>query len=388
MSGLIVIPSMIVFAYWTTFVPRKMGDIIPLASKLVRRFPGGAARSVVSMPYVNAMGFFTTLTLTVSTYTLLTASVDRFWAIFRPLSYNKNAAKRHARIACVCVWIVAACISSIPYAVPALSYNLNPGLLITSVGSAASILIAISLALPLLLVCITNILIFRSAKKHARVRQKLRSSVMKRQGEDNMEKRLRRVLGLMVGVFTVCLLPVLITSIIAVAFRDVVFSLPERLNVRAAEAYNSIGFCFGLLLVSNSLWNCLIYSSRGEDFRNAAKSLKLIKLAGSTVETALSSMRRLSAATVVYYRRKSSASTEANLSSVQTTRVTMNTENASSSQNDLENTAASKTYYPEETGGGRQTISNNESLSTFDSFAVNAGADRLFVSVMENIQES
>ena len=57
--------------------------------------------------YLNGIGFMTSVSIFVSIYTLAAAGFDRFFAVYKPLSYDKVKAKKYAKIACAISWIIA-----------------------------------------------------------------------------------------------------------------------------------------------------------------------------------------------------------------------------------------------------------------------------------------
>ncbi|XP_039271312.2 uncharacterized protein LOC120345819 [Styela clava] len=307
-SGIIVMPNIIVFHYWMFVHERLMGNMMDGESE--RRHAGGGIRSYIPTPYINFVGFFTTFSLTLSIYTLIVASVDRFLAVFRPLKYNRSNAKRHAKYACLGVWIFVILISIIPLVFPTLSYKIILATMVTSIGPAALILVSIAFGIPLIMLCLINCFTFYSAKQHARAREDLNRSMLRRNSDNGIENRLRQILGLMVSVFISCVFPTFLLTIMAIFFGNILHRNPNKFNSEAATIYQSVQYCAILLLLSNSLWNFFIYNSRGEDFRKAVKSLKIVKVVITTAGCITHSARRLSKVSVHYRRRKSRGSTD------------------------------------------------------------------------------
>uniref|UniRef100_UPI00193991D1 uncharacterized protein LOC120338060 n=1 Tax=Styela clava TaxID=7725 RepID=UPI00193991D1 len=307
LSGVIVLPNVIVFQHLMFIHERLVGETID--GEIERRQAGGSVRSIIPSPYINFVGFFTTLSLSLSIYTLLLASFDRFWAIFRPLKYSKTKAKIYAQYTCLGVWIFAILIAIIPLLIPSLQYMIILAVMVTSVGVSALILVGTAFAIPMIALCAINCATFRSAQRHARVRQRLQSTRGKKSNEELIETRLRKILGLMVGVFVACIFPTFFLTILAIFFDNILFRVPEKLNPEATTIFQTTQYCAILVLLSNSLWNCFIYSSRGEEFCNAAKTLKFVKVVTSAASYVAYSARRLSEAPNYYRRKSSSAST-------------------------------------------------------------------------------
>ena len=76
----------------------------------------------LSSEYVSAVGFFTLLSFSMSIYSMVAASSDRFVAISRPLRYDDTKAILAAKIAVTSIWFAGIAIAVLPIAVPDLGY--------------------------------------------------------------------------------------------------------------------------------------------------------------------------------------------------------------------------------------------------------------------------
>ena len=218
-----------------------------------------------SSSYASAIGFFTVLSLSVSVCSLVAASLDRFVAIFRPLRYNKIKAIFAAKMAVALVWCVGFALAIFPVAIPDLSYTF-----------VASTSVAIS-AKPFLLVyaiffSVTVVLMWSSAlATYVAARSTFRNHNRQRQTNDEM--RFLVTLAVMIAVFTLCIVPNALISCISVYLRHIDLQDPRNFNALSFMRFTSTELSMKMLLASNSLWNCFIYSIREKAFRNATKLL-------------------------------------------------------------------------------------------------------------------
>ena len=228
--------------------------------ELNNRFPNNFSSS-----YASAIGFFTVLSLSVSECSLVAASLDRFVAIFRPLKYNKIKAIFVAKIAVASVWCIGFVLATFPVAIPDLSYTF-----------VASTSVAIS-AKPFLLVYaifffLTVVLMWSSViATCVAARSSLRNYDRQQQTDDEM--RFLVTLGVMIAVFTLCVVPNGLMLFVSVYLPHIDLQDPEDFNALSFMRFTSIELSIEMVLVSNSLWNCFIYSIREKSFRSATKLL-------------------------------------------------------------------------------------------------------------------
>ena len=215
--------------------------------------------------YLGAVGFFTVLSLTVSVYSMVAASVDRFFAISRPLRYNDVKAFFAAKLAVVSIWLTGIAFAVLSIVVPNLSYAFVASHLATSDGKPILIIYSINFFLPILLMWSSIIATYVAARPGLRKHDK--------QLHTDHEMRLLGTLGVLTAVFTICVLPLAVILIVSafLPFADTTDS--ENFDPVATTKFISVEYSLSLLLASNSLWNCFIYSTRETNFRSAAKLL-------------------------------------------------------------------------------------------------------------------
>ena len=156
--------------------------------------------------YYNAIGVFAILSVSLSAVTLTAAAINRFMAVYRPLAYNHSNAILTALKTSVIIWIAMLLLSTFPLYINSYSYELIYPMLIIPFGPRASIIYAIAICLPILLMWIATISTFFVYKKTANRRRHLMANrFQNRQMEQ--QKRLLFIFGIMVEVFTLCLVP-------------------------------------------------------------------------------------------------------------------------------------------------------------------------------------
>lgn len=432
--GLIVWPSMVVLQIWLFVNPRTMGNIIPPLTNattngmsliyaelgdLEKRYPGGFYNSIVTKPYIWFLGFITTLSLVVSVYTLMVASFDRFLAIFRPLRYNKFKAKRNSKILSLVLCFLAIVLSILPLFVNAIKYGLISSIFVSSDGTYALALLSVAIFIPLVVVWVLTLLTYNSSKKHARNRQQLTSM---RNDASSLERRLATTLAIMVGMFSISVVPAFVCMISGFFLTNTLFKNPKNLDTTAAVLYTSFEYVAILLLTTNSAWNVFIYSLRTNQFRLVVKATykdiynkTCLKYIGRGVTYVANNARRVSFSALYTTKRSDTDSNsdqrKKSVSSLATgvTKVTESSEHRNSipsivSSTVLDTTTIGKApmavytknkaankivlHGAEKRVGKRKNKGDDDDgdqESSFGSFAVNAGADRLFESVMENV---
>lgn len=401
--GLVVIPNTIIFQYLMFMAPRPMGPRAhtkeatslshldraspkPLRIEEIRE-PGGGFASVFNMAHINAVGLVTFLSIAVSIYTLLAASYDRFMAVSRPMTYSKHRAKKEALRITFVIWIVAFVCAGIPLVKRELNYSLVSAILVTSESTFGLVVLLVSLGIPLIALWGITISTFCSVKSHARMRRRLRGSITVSQNSQT-EKRMTRTLSLMVGVFSCCIIPVLIATLLSHFFENIFPYYPRRMDPHAAMIYNSFEYFTAIVLLSNSLWNFFIYSARAADFRQALKGLKLFTF----FKFFLTSLDRCSRR-IVHSARKVS----------QVSNISVGTRSSDArgggpgrKSNGSPSTTFSRvpiksdsSVLVEEVPAKSRTRSpsiDGNLESTFGSFVIEAGAERLFLSVIETVE--
>nr|XP_018672924.2 uncharacterized protein LOC108951013 [Ciona intestinalis]BBC53702.1 Ci-LF-2 receptor [Ciona intestinalis] len=281
--GAIVIPSFAITIFLFSVKQETMGAAYTQRIQMnvsnssdrydsVPHLPGGYLDNKLPPSYRNAIGFFTFLSLTVSVYTLLLAGFDRLAVVRKPLKYSRDTAKKQAVRATTCMWGFTIIISCLPFFIDTLNYGLVASTLISVYGLSALYVYIVVFSLPLLVIWITSISTLVLTRSHSKTARSMMTGTMRSQ-IPSTEYRLARTLGLMVGVFTLSLLPVLIVIVASFFISGLNTRDPENLNLFNSQAYSSAEFTALLILVCNSVWNFFIYSGRNKDFRLATGNM-------------------------------------------------------------------------------------------------------------------
>ena len=218
-----------------------------------------------SCNYLLAGDYFTVLSLSVSLSTLVAASFDRFVAIVYPLKYNKLKAIFAAKITVVSVWIAGLVFAFLFVALSDKDYSSLFAESVLAEKQSMHTVYAIGFFLAVVLMWCSVIATYVAARPSLRKHD--------RQCQTNDEMRLLGTLGIMIAVFTFCVVPNAVILEIRSYLPHVELSNPTDFDVIAAMQFKYVRYSTGILLASNSLWNCFIYSIRETTFRSAAKLL-------------------------------------------------------------------------------------------------------------------
>nr|XP_039254651.1 cannabinoid receptor type 1B-like [Styela clava] len=332
---------------------------------------------VFDTPYLYAVGCVTTISFLVSIYTLMLAGFDRLLAVHRPLQYRRHRAKKIAIRLSLAMWAIAIIFSLLPL-MSNLRYGLVSTMLLAMSGEYVLILYIVVFLIPLLLV-ITNIMVYVTVKKQAKKRRNIAMHGVSQENESDAENRLTVTLSIIVGVFTACALPATITSITASSIEKIDPVHPLTFSKWADTAMNSADFIAVLILMSNSLWNCFIYSARNRDFKKATAELyRKIKRSVS-----LAKEKRASDKTRKIRSTKTSCATNTKFGNTTTkgTILTQESPNVSSTKT----TPSLQEKQPKDVdmeAKDEKESRNNNRDSVFQSFHINVNSDRFFNSVM------
>ena len=218
-----------------------------------------------SSTYASVLGFFTALSLCVSISSLVAASIDRFVAVFRPLRYNDLKAIFAAKIVVASVWIVGLVFAIFPIAIPELAFSYI-ALNLANESEKSMFIIYAATAFFLFVLMWSSVI-----ATYVVARPGLRNHDRQRQTDD--ERRLLRTLVIMITVFTLCIVPNSLILVVSVQLPYIDPENPTDFDAVATMKFLSVEYLMGLVLFSNSLWNCFIYSIRETTFRRAAKRL-------------------------------------------------------------------------------------------------------------------
>lgn len=391
----------------------QINDTITNETSVVQILPtAGHFEDYFNQSYLDAIGFFTIVSLTSSVYCLTIAGFDRLTAVYRPLSYRKDKAKKLAKWLCGVIWSLAIFFGILPTFVPSLKYGLVGSVLVSSGGQGALILYVIAFLVPLILMWIVNAVTYHSTRKHARVRRHITIDTKKK--TDSIEVRLARTLSIMVGVFTLSLLPAAVVILASLFTPAVYLSNPSGFNLENVVVYNTFEFATIIILVCNSLWNFFIYNARNFEFRKAVR-IMYQKVSEKTGLSACFTHFLSCAQSVVHDSRRRLSSLpniSTSLGGKKTSLFPTSTTNITSRSRSVDVLTSDAIYQAKssqatlsaleqssdvsavsETGIkiGKKRVTKADTTVTddsiFQSFAIEAHADHLFESVMEKVDE-
>ena len=282
--GIFVVPSFIITLYLfhvgpyqrKTDIKNSFTDIDGNSNNFSDSFDQNANiyyRPETTQTYRNFFGFMTIFTFTISVYTLMFASYDRFGALSNPLRYNSDKAKNYAKRIIITLWVLSIVFAILPIVIPDIGpYRIVAGgILIAVSDEMGAYILGTAMALSFIVMWIFTIGVQFIVKKQIKSRGDFMS---RRQSHDSStERQLSKILSIMIGVFTACILP----AIIFLTIPEFVPSLNAQnirvLTKKPAAAFLSLELATTMILASNSLWNAFIYSIRNKEFRKDASSL-------------------------------------------------------------------------------------------------------------------
>ena len=349
--GIFVVPSFIITLYLfhvgpyqrRTDIKERFTDIDGNSNNFSDSFDQIANiyyRPETTQTYRNFFGFMTIFTFTISVYTLMFASYDRFEALRDPLQYNRDKAKNYAKRIIITLWVLSIVFGILPIVVPDIgSYRIVAGSILIAVDDEmGAYILGTAMALPFIVMWIFTIGVQFIVKKQIKSRKDL---MTRRQNEQSSyERQFFKTLSIMIGVFTACILPAIIFLTIPEFVPSVNAQNIRVLTKKPAAEFLSLEVATTMILASNSLWNAFIYSIRNKEFRKDASSLHyaiasqlgLIILKKSISEcvsrTAYDGRRKISSAlTTTDTRKKSASTTEESMSTTQSVKQTTKSSN-------------------------------------------------------------
>ena len=225
-----------------------------------------AGQELFDSTYRNSIGFFTTLTLTVSIYLLTVSGIDRLRAVAKPLEYPQFKAKRFAVLSSFICWIIAIILSIIPVFLSNIFYTVTNSF-VALTGQAALILYLVAFFIPLLATWIIALIMYCHSRQIFIRADKL--SLDKK--NIKQQRKLNSILSLLVFAFSLSILPTILVLVLVIIIPGTDPRFPQTYNPLLNNIANSLEAAAFIALVANSLWNCLIYSLRTNTFRKVAK---------------------------------------------------------------------------------------------------------------------
>ena len=216
--------------------------------------------------YRNSIGFFTNVSFTVSIYLLTASGIDRLRALWKPLHYNQNVAKRFAIISLIVCWILAIFVSFLPAFVRGFSYEITTNSYVSYRGRMARILYLTMTFFPLVATWIISVSIYLITRKTFNRVKNLPNN------KDDLknQRKLNFILFLMVFAFSFSLLPSVLVILLDLYIPVIDPQLPQTFNLTVEKIVISLKLTAIIIVASNSFWNFLIYSLRIKTFRKIA----------------------------------------------------------------------------------------------------------------------
>ena len=302
LTGILIIPSSlrIVFVFheekldrykiWvngTTFLKGTWNTTL-LSVTIPTVAPPMESSYIFQYTYSSLFGFLTTICIFTSIYSLAAASVDRYFAMSRPLQYTQSTAKRYAKRIIIAIWLIAIVVSCLPFILdasgvavkyvtigvlsfmgPKRTFSESKGVQL-GYGEIVYVNIAI-LAAPVLLVWILSILTYRHTKKLLRKVQRKRFDEQL-QIVMNKEGKLAVTLRIMVAGFTLCFLPAILV-LFGMLSPHIYIQNAKQFSLAASDHYTNAEYICQLFIFLNGLVNFFVYNIRNKVFRSELKKL-------------------------------------------------------------------------------------------------------------------
>ena len=238
---------------------------------------------IFQQAYLNVFGILSMLVILVSIYTLVLASADRLYAVTYPLKYRKSNTKAISFRLCLLVWVIAFIISMVPCLGRSdLYYSVHHRALITARGESAGILLAIILGLPLPVIWVISLLTFYKTCRHTQKSSNLKGKLQKSSSQSSVEIRLAKTLLLMVGTFTLSILPAALMYAVGASVLNLNLTDPKNIDMSLFRGYLIAEYISFICLMFNTMWNFFIYNARNRAFKKAFRKMiaKLLLVVG------------------------------------------------------------------------------------------------------------
>ncbi|KAJ6638619.1 5-hydroxytryptamine receptor 1 [Pseudolycoriella hygida] len=228
---------------------------------------------------------FDVLSCTASILNLCAISLDRFWAITKPLEYGVKRTPRRMMLCVVLVWLGAACISLPPLLILSNIHETDAGVPICVVCQNFAYQIYATLGsfyIPLAVMLFVYYQIFRAARRivmdekraHTHLENPINDVPMGKSSKSNgtsnkkrkrtklaNERKASTTLGIIMSAFIICWLPFFILALVR-PFLGEQYQIPPTLS--------SVFLWLGYL---NSMLNPIIYATLNKDFRKPFREM-------------------------------------------------------------------------------------------------------------------
>nr|XP_026696534.1 uncharacterized protein LOC100181044 isoform X1 [Ciona intestinalis]BBC53705.1 Ci-LF-8 receptor [Ciona intestinalis] len=238
----------------TSLVPGVRFDSVP-------HLPGGDVWANFDQPYLNFVGFFTSMYLTITIFTLMVACIDRLVYVRNSRTYSNQRSTFVAKIAIATSWVVAIIVAIVPFFVD--RYNLIASVMVLSSGATSLYLYIIGYVIPLVVLWVGGIVLL--------ILTIIRSRKIATEAQTEQEAQ-TRTMQIMMGVFSLNLLIGLLSAGGSFFLDNIDHASPTTLDQNAASTFSSFEFVAILFIVSNSLWNFFVHLGQDARFKSALTS--------------------------------------------------------------------------------------------------------------------
>ena len=196
--------------------------------------------------------------------------------MLRPVFYFRS---RHpallARGAFVLIWVSAAIFSALPFISYDLSYKITDAVVLVSWANTVPSLISLAAIMftAIFVMWVVTIATLIGLRLKKRYKSSITPSCHRRNRNIILiQTRAAIILAIMVGVFSVCMLPTAVSLCIQHKFAVNISNDPKDIfeNVIMRDSIDAVLY---MVLTSNSLWNFFIYNARDEVFKKQSKIL-------------------------------------------------------------------------------------------------------------------
>ena len=204
------------------------------------------------------------LFLLVSLYTLLVASIDRFYAVVWPVKYLKRNMKLISKVACVAVWLFCITLACIPFfqRYGSAVYFRVIGIPQFKDGYTAGMIYGVLLGVPFILMVLVSFITYLYVKKHIRKAKRLHSRT-----SEIISIRSTKTLIHMVAGFSSMTLPLMTALIFATVTSTINPNKPREFNIHTYNAIDTLGIIGYLCLTCSTVVNFFIYNTSNDLFR-------------------------------------------------------------------------------------------------------------------------
>ena len=214
------------------------------------------------------------LFLLVSLYTLLVASIDRFYAVVWPVKYLKRNMKLISKVACVAVWLFCITLACIPFfqRYGSAVYFRVIGIPQFKDGYTAGMIYGVLLGVPFILMVLVSFITYLYVKKHIRKAKRLHSRTSEIRSRTSGTRSTKTLIHMVAG-FSFMTLPSTIAIIVATVTSNINPKEPRKFNIHTYNAIDTLGIIGYLCLTCSTILNFFIYNISNDIFRKCIVQL-------------------------------------------------------------------------------------------------------------------